>query len=51
MKLKDFVNPKKNSRNFQESFDIKKLKLRESGYTIDDLLNVLINKKRKGGQK
>ncbi len=50
MKLKDFVNPKKNIRNFQESFDIKKLRLKEFGLTTDDLLNISINKKLKGGK-
>lgn len=49
MKLKDFVNPKKNIRNFQESLDIKKLKLKEFGLTTNDLLNISIDKKMKGG--
>jgi len=44
MKLKDFVNQKINSRNHQVSLDIKKLKLKEEGIDIDDLMEMNISR-------
>lgn len=40
MKLKDFVNPKKNKRNKQMSLDIKKTKLKKFDLKIKDILNI-----------
>ena len=47
MKVKDFVNLTKNKRNNQESLNIKKLKLKEFGLDIEDLLEIKINKRIK----
>ncbi len=45
MKLKDFVNLTKNRRTNQESFNLRKIKLKEHNISIDDLLKTEINKK------
>lgn len=48
MKLKDFVNPKKNKSNSQLSLDLKKLKLKKHKIDLDDLLDLdIIKNKRK----
>lgn len=51
MKLRDFVNPKVNSANNQNSFDIRSRKLKELDISIEDLLNLPINKKIKEFRK
>ena len=43
MKLKDFVNQKKNKRNKQISLDVRKKKLIECNLVIKDILNMEIN--------
>ena len=45
MKLKDFVNLKINKRNNQQSLDIRRLKLKDSKLSIDELLDMPIIKK------
>ena len=47
MKLKDLFSKSKNSSNQQVKWNLKKRKLKESGLTEDDLLNIKINFKLK----
>lgn len=47
MKLKDFVSTSNNSKNNQVKWNLKKRKLKESGMTEDDLLNLKVNFKLK----
>ncbi len=44
-KLRDFVNHKLNKSNNQESFDIKKRRLKKEGISIEDLLELNLNKR------
>jgi len=46
MKLRDFINYKKNKRNHQVSFDVKKRKLCEYDLDVEDLLDLDISKKK-----
>ena len=46
MKLKDFVNLKKNSSNNQISLDIQKKKIKALGMSTDDILNMKIQKEK-----
>ena len=43
MKLKDFVNPNKNTTNKQVSLTLKKKLLKKKGLTEEDILNMEIN--------
>ncbi len=43
MKLKDFVNPKKNKRNNQISLDIKKNKMKEFNIDLKNILDLEID--------
>ncbi len=45
MKLKDLISISKNNSNQQVKWNIKKKKLKESGLTQDDLLNIKVDKK------
>lgn len=47
MQLKDFVKHFKNPINKQEKLEISKLKLKEAGISVDDLLEIKFNKKFK----
>lgn len=47
VKLKELVNPKKNSRNNQISFDVKKLEMRRYGLDVEDILNIELARKLK----
>ena len=40
MKIGDLVKHYRNSKNFQEKFEIKKLKLKENNLSVNDLLNI-----------
>lgn len=44
MKLKDILNPKQNRVNGQISLDVKKLKMKELGLNIEDILEMKLNK-------
>jgi len=47
MKLRDFVNLKKNKRNNQISLDIKKRKLKEIDLDVKKILDIEINYPKK----
>lgn len=47
MKLKDFMNQKVNSRNHQISLDFKKIKAKEFGIDIEDLMEMNISKTKR----
>jgi hypothetical protein len=47
MKLKDLFSKSENSSNKQVKWNLKKRKLKESGLTEDDLLNIKIDFKLK----
>lgn len=47
MKLRDFLNKSKNSKNKQSVWNPKKRKLKEKGLTEEDLLNIKIDEKLK----
>ena len=44
MKLKDLLNAKLNSANGQISLDVKKLKMKELGVSVEDILEMKLNK-------
>ena len=44
MKLKDILNPKQNKANGQVSFDVKKLKMKQLGLDVNDILEMKLNK-------
>jgi hypothetical protein len=44
MKLKDLLNPKQNKANGQVSVDVKKLKMKEMGVSVEDILEMKLNK-------
>jgi len=48
MKLGDLLNKVKNSSNNQSVWNPKKKKIKEFGWTEEDLLNIKIDKKLKG---
>lgn len=47
IKFKELVNLTKNSRNKQESFNIRKNQLKKFGIDIEDILNTSLDKKIK----
>jgi len=44
MKLKDVLNPKINRSNNQISLDVKRLKMKEMGVSVEDILEMKLNK-------